>query len=43
MVFLLDMSCMFVEAREHSEQYKLSAAVYISHVYDLYILYIFSL
>lgn len=22
MVFLLDMSCMFVEAREHSEQYK---------------------
>ena len=35
MVFLLDMSCMFDEAREHSEQYKLSVAVYISHVYDL--------
>jgi hypothetical protein len=36
MVFLLDMSCMF-EAREHSEQYKLSVAVYILRIYDLYI------
>ena len=40
MVFLLDMSCLFIEVREHSEQYKLSVAVYISHVYDLCILYL---
>ncbi len=42
MVFSLDMSCMFVEAREHGEQYKLSVAFYIYHTFMIFVFYIFS-
>jgi hypothetical protein len=38
MVFLLDMSCLFIEVREHSEQYKLSVAVYI---YDTFMIFVY--
>lgn len=42
MVFLLDMSCLFIEVREHSEQYKLSVAVYIYDTFMIFAFYIFS-
>ncbi len=42
MVFLLDMSCLFIEVREHSEQYKLSGAVYIYDTFMIFAFYIFS-
>jgi hypothetical protein len=42
MVFLLDMSCLFIEVRGHSEQYKLSVAVYIYDTFMIFAFYIFS-
>ena len=42
MVFLLDMRCLFVKVREHSEQYKLSVAVYIYDTFMIFAFYIFS-
>jgi hypothetical protein len=41
MVFLLDMSCLFIEVREHSEQYKLSVAVYIHDTFMIFVFCIF--
>jgi hypothetical protein len=42
MVFLLDMSCLFIKVREHSEQYKSSVAVYIYDTFMIFAFYIFS-
>ena len=42
MVFLLDMSCLFIEVREHSEQYKLSFAVCIYDTFMIFVFCIFS-